>query len=348
MPDHSGEGRGLLAVEIALEPVSDRLVQHDPRPTRSENDGHLARRRGHRAEIDERLTQSFVDLRLPLPRIEIEIVADPTARAGGAGLHAVAVADDDRHAQPHQRADVCDPAGIRADDLHRLPYAAERGHDLFHPRVTAARIGVYFGEEPRLCPEIDETEWVLLGVEAAVRPGRGRGENPGVTARYSSNGIRRAADRRLRQLRSVRVAGRLAGNGPQPEPLGRVETRTLDPAVIERKALGLAVFEVEFTVIHPGQRLIDERLDPVRVHTRVFEEQRLQIEKAEPSVARRLALKNAFLSNVVNNGEQHRESEHPIVTGEPAPKPTVIGSIKVKTDGIPSEPGETKFEFRRK
>src|SRR5215831_7780036 len=73
----------------------------------------------------------------------------------------------------------------------------------------------------------------------------------------------------------MRVAGRLAGDGPQPETLRRVETRAFDPAVIERKALALAVFEIELTIIHSGQGLVDKRLDAGRVHPRALKEQRV-------------------------------------------------------------------------
>ena len=41
-PSRPGEGRGLLAVEIALEPVADRLVEEDARPARPEHDRHAS------------------------------------------------------------------------------------------------------------------------------------------------------------------------------------------------------------------------------------------------------------------------------------------------------------------
>ena len=237
--------------------------------------GPIPRRRRYRAEVDERLAQGFIDLCLPLLRIEIEIVADAAPRAGGAGLHTVAIADDDCDAEPHQRPDIGDPPAIGPNDLHRLPDAAERSHDLPHLRVAAARVSVYFRQEPCFCPEIHETKRILLGVEAPVCPGRGRGENPRVTARYRPDSIGRAADRGLGQFGRVRITGSLTGNSPQTKPLRRIETRTLDPAVVERKALGLAVFEEKLTVIHSTQGLVDERLDAARVHARPFEKQRV-------------------------------------------------------------------------
>ena len=71
----------------------------------------------------------------------------------------------------------------------------------------------------------------------------------------------------------MRVAGGLAGHRAQPEPLGRIEAGALDPAVVERQALGLAVFEIELAVIHSGQRLGDDRLDPAGIHAGALEKQ---------------------------------------------------------------------------
>ena len=60
-----GEGRGLLAVEIAFQPVADRLVQHDARPAAGQHDVERAGRRRDRLEIDQRLAQRFLGAELP-------------------------------------------------------------------------------------------------------------------------------------------------------------------------------------------------------------------------------------------------------------------------------------------
>ena len=70
------------------------------------------------------------------------------------------------------------------------------------------------------------------------------------------------------------IAGRLAGDRAQAEALRRIERGALDAAVVERDAFRLAVFEEQLAVIHAGQRLADERLDPARIHARAVEEQR--------------------------------------------------------------------------
>ena len=71
------------------------------------------------------------------------------------------------------------------------------------------------------------------------------------------------------------VAGGLVGDRAQPEPLGRIEARAFDAAVVERQALGLAVFEIQLAVVHPGQRFGDERFDPSGAHAGAFKEQRV-------------------------------------------------------------------------
>ena len=71
----AGEGALLLAVEVALEPVADRLVQQDARPAGAEHDVEGAGRRRHRVEIDQRLAQRLVDGALP------HVLGDEAARS---------------------------------------------------------------------------------------------------------------------------------------------------------------------------------------------------------------------------------------------------------------------------
>jgi hypothetical protein len=75
------------------------------------------------------------------------------------------------------------------------------------------------------------------------------------------------------KIRGMGVARCFASDSAQAKALRRVEARTLDAAVIERQALGLAVFEIEFAVVHAGQSLGDDRLDPARLHAGAREKQ---------------------------------------------------------------------------
>ncbi len=92
----AGEGGRLLAVEVALEPVADRLVQHHAGPAGAEHHVHLAGRRRHRVEIDQRLAHRLVDRALPGLRRDEALIGFAAAVAVGAGFLAVAVADHHR------------------------------------------------------------------------------------------------------------------------------------------------------------------------------------------------------------------------------------------------------------
>src|SRR5262249_21801843 len=99
--------------------------------------------------------QRLVDLDLPLPRIEIAVVGDAPAGPRRPALHAVLLAHDNGDIEAYQRPDVGDALTVGTDDLHRLPHAAQRGHDLPDPTVAAAGIGIDLGQEPCLCSQID-------------------------------------------------------------------------------------------------------------------------------------------------------------------------------------------------
>ena len=55
LADAAAEGGTALAVEVALQAVTDGLVQQDARPARAQHHGHGARRRRPRIQIDQRL-----------------------------------------------------------------------------------------------------------------------------------------------------------------------------------------------------------------------------------------------------------------------------------------------------
>jgi hypothetical protein len=55
LADSSGESRGALAVEIALEPVADRFVQQHPGPAGAADHRHFAGRGGDCFQVDQGL-----------------------------------------------------------------------------------------------------------------------------------------------------------------------------------------------------------------------------------------------------------------------------------------------------
>ena len=197
LAQQTGEGRGLLAVEVALQAVADRLVQQHPRPAGAEHDLHLAGRRVDRAEIDQRLAQRLVGGRLPVGGLKQALVGDSAAAAVAAALHAIALADHDGDVEPDQRADVRGPLAAGAQDLDRLPVAADRGGHLAHPRVLAAGVGVDLFQQLDLGLEGHESQGVVVAVEPRVGAERRLGHGAVVAALDRLHGFRRPLDRRL-------------------------------------------------------------------------------------------------------------------------------------------------------
>src|ERR1700734_296286 len=99
----SGKRRRLLAVEVAFQPMPDRFVQHHAGPARAEHDVHLAGRRRHRFEIDQRAAYRAIHSALPGVGGDEVLVTFAAALAGAAAVLAVAVADHHRDVYAHQR-----------------------------------------------------------------------------------------------------------------------------------------------------------------------------------------------------------------------------------------------------
>src|SRR5216683_2413251 len=69
------------------------------------------------------------------------------------------------------------------------------------------------------------------------------------------------------------IAGGFARYGPKSKALGRIVSCRLQPAVIESKALGLAVLEEQLAIVGPMKGLVDKALDPTPLHARLGEKQ---------------------------------------------------------------------------
>src|ERR1700730_4163606 len=125
LPPQAGEGRSLLAVEVAFEAVAHRLVQHDARPTGPEHHVHLAGRGRDSLEIDQGLAHGIIGHALPGLGLEKTREALAAAIAVAAGFLAFAVAGDNRDVHPHERAHVAVAFTVGAQDLDHLPSRAE-------------------------------------------------------------------------------------------------------------------------------------------------------------------------------------------------------------------------------
>ena len=266
-PIRPGEGGGLLAVEIAFEPVADGLVQHDARPAGAEHHVHFAGRRRHRLQIDQRLAHRFVDRVLPLVGDDEAFIAFAAAIAGAAGFLPVAVAGHDRDIDPHQRPDVAIGLAVAADDLHGLPGGAEADGNLADARVLGPRIGVDGLQQPHLGVEGGRRQRAVLAIELDVGARRRAGIVAGIAALDGAHGVGGPRNRLLRNVRGMRIADRLVLDGAQTEPLRGVVGRLLQPAVVEHQHFGLAVFEEQLAVVGAFEPAANDLGEPWTVET---------------------------------------------------------------------------------
>ena len=84
LADQSGERRGLLAIEVGFEPVTDGFVQQHAGPARAEDDFHLAGRSFTRVQLQDRLAGGLFGEILGSLFAEKEVESDASAAAGAA------------------------------------------------------------------------------------------------------------------------------------------------------------------------------------------------------------------------------------------------------------------------
>ena len=196
--------------------MTDRLVQHHARPAGAKQHGHLADRRGHRAQIDLRLLQRLVDGALPARFLEQRIVEIAPAEAQIAGLAPAIFFHDDRDVEADERPHIRCYKAIGPHDLDHGPAARQHCRDLHHARIARPRRCIDLRHQLHLLREGHEVERVGVSIEVPVGAlGRGRHRLFGGIEQLQR--FRRAADRPLADVIGMGEAGRLARNAAQAE-----------------------------------------------------------------------------------------------------------------------------------
>ena len=161
------EGRRLLAVEIALQPVADRLMQHHAGPAGAEHHVHLAGRRRHRFQIDHGLADRAIGRLAPRFCLDEARIAFAPAVPSTAALLPVALAGDDGNIDAHQRPDVAIALAVGADDFDHLPGRAEADRHLPHPRILVADVSVDLGQQLYLGFEPRRIQRIVVAIKSA-------------------------------------------------------------------------------------------------------------------------------------------------------------------------------------
>ena len=132
------------------------------------NNVHLAGRAGDGIKIDQRLTEGFFDLGLPVLGPDPRLEPGPSSRAGVAGLAAAVLFHRDLDVEPHQGPDVAHQASVGAQDLHHAPLAGQRGQNLGDPGIAGPGVGVDLLEEGHLVGENGRGQRIILAVKLGV------------------------------------------------------------------------------------------------------------------------------------------------------------------------------------
>ena len=204
------ESRGFLAVEVAFEAMTDGLVQQNARPARSENHGHLTSRSGHGVQVDQCLTQGFIDLGLPVFRGNPMIVDGASTNAMGAGFLTITLTHHQGNIQTDQRADISASFAVTTQNLYGLPRPGQGCGHLTNPAVGVASIGIDLGQQLDLVFKGHLAERVGVGIEVAIGVGRRFGHCSTRAIAYGAHGLAGPADGRLAQFGGMGIAGRFA------------------------------------------------------------------------------------------------------------------------------------------
>jgi hypothetical protein len=166
-----GKRGGLLAVEVSLETVADRLVQEDAGPAGAEYDVERTGGAGPGLEVECGDAHRLVDQGLPGIVLEqvLELVAPSRALVANLAAAAGGVGGDHLHVEPHERSGVADPDAVVGGDHHLAVLGDHAGHDLLHAGVAGAGVGVDAFEDLDLLPDRHLGGDPRHRVEVAVR-----------------------------------------------------------------------------------------------------------------------------------------------------------------------------------
>ena len=128
--------------------MADRLVQQNPRPTRSQHHRHRTRGRGYRLEIHEPLANRFAsELQRLVARHQIRQRVTAT-HTGVALLTATVLLDEHRNIEAHQRPHIGGKLTFAGSDQHDVVYRGNARRHVNDARIDATRLAIH-SLEPR-------------------------------------------------------------------------------------------------------------------------------------------------------------------------------------------------------
>src|SRR5947209_17775041 len=169
--DESGECRGLFAIEVGFESVSNGFVEQNPRPSRTEHDFHFSSGRLARIKLDDRLSRRLLG-EIFGSSLRLEVLDAHTATTPGIAPRGIrTIFGDTEHAHARQGLRVgCDNA-VRTDNQNSAQLIGIAGTNLHNARVIAPSVAVSTLKEFDFCRDLRVDGWRCHSVESVASGG---------------------------------------------------------------------------------------------------------------------------------------------------------------------------------
>ena len=205
---------------------------------------HLARGCRDRVEIDQRLSQRFVDRTVPRRFVEQRVVKIASAQSERPALAPPArVLRDDADVQADERPNVACDKAIGTNDVDHAPASRQRDRNLRDARVAGTRGGVDRLTKRNLVRERYRAQRIARGIKMPVASTR-RGGGRAFRRVEQTQRLRRAPDRRFVDTVGVSKARHLAADPAQAKAGVGAVIGGLHAPVVEPEALGHAVLQI--------------------------------------------------------------------------------------------------------
>ncbi len=249
LADAAAEGGAAFAVEVALQPVANGLVQQYAGPARAKHHSHGAGRCGPRLQVDQRLVHGFVGVAAQHLIGKIGVVEAPSA-AGRALLTPPVFLGDDlqRHAHQGPHVGTHHAVGPRDQDDFVLP--PQTGYDLLDTRVAGPSHALQPLQERDLVRVLQTANGIVRQVERApFAAAFHRRAAPGALARDGTGGLRRRLQRGQADVVGVGEGCLVAAHGSHAHTLLDMEAAGLDDPLLEAPAFPAAVLKIQIGVV---------------------------------------------------------------------------------------------------
>ena len=236
-----------FAIEVALQPVSYRFMQHHAGPARSEHDIHLTGWSRKGLKIDQGLPYCFVNRPLPRLRLDQSLEAFAPAKAVASGFcrsPSPATTDTFMRTMGRMSRYVSPSARKISTTCQLAPTLAVT----CLTRASFSRIGIDRSKQFDLRFESRRAQGIFVAIKLAIGARRRLGIGPAVSP-LRLVPLRRRVRARLREVRGMGITHSFIFYCSQPESLNRIVGRLLEPAVVKCQGFSLAILKEQFPVV---------------------------------------------------------------------------------------------------